>query len=66
MAKKRKELHHILQNLKMYLKRLTHARVDEVFILQPDHLTFPTKLLDELMVMGVAVDYTVTSISDDR
>ena len=37
-----------------------------VFILQPDHLPFPTILMDELMIMGITVDYTVTSISDDR
>ncbi len=48
------------------MKRLTHAWVDGVFILQPDHLPFPTKLMDELMIMGITVDYTVTSISDDR
>ena len=48
------------------MNRLTHSWVDEVFILQPDHLTFPTKLMDELMIMGITVDYTVTSISDDR
>lgn len=48
------------------MNRLTHAWVDEVFILQPDNLPFPTKLMDELMIMGITVDYTVTSISDDR
>lgn len=48
------------------MKLLTHAWVDEVFILQPDYLPFPTKLMDELMIMGITVDYTVTSISDDR
>ncbi len=48
------------------MKFLTHSWVDEVFILQPDYLPFPTKLMDELMIMGISVDYTVTSISDDR
>lgn len=48
------------------MERLTHAWVDEVFILQPDNLPFPGKLMDELMVMGITVDYTITAISDDR
>ena len=48
------------------LEKLTHDWVDEVFILQPDQLPFPSKLLDELMLMGITVNYTVTAISDDR
>ena len=48
------------------LERLTHDWVDEVFILQPDDLPFPTKLMDELMLMGITVNYTVTAISDER
>ena len=48
------------------MDRLTHAWVDEVFILQPDELPFPTKLMDELMIMGITVNYTVTVINDDR
>lgn len=48
------------------MDRLTHGWVDEVFILQPDYLPFPTKLQDELMMMGITVNYTVTAISDDR
>lgn len=48
------------------MSRLTHGWVDEVFILQPDYLPFPTKLHDELMMMGITVNYTVTAISDDR
>jgi hypothetical protein len=46
--------------------RLTHAWVDEVFILQPDYLPFPSKLQDDLMTMGITVNYTMTAISDDR
>ena len=48
------------------IQRLLHAWVDEVFILQPDHLPFPTKLQDELMTMGITVNYTMTAISDGR
>ena len=48
------------------MRRLTHGWVDEVFILQPDYLPFPTELQDELMMMGITVNYTVTAFSDDR
>ena len=48
------------------MKRLTHDWVDEVFILQPDNLPFPTKFMDELIIMGITVDYTISAISDDR
>ena len=48
------------------MKRLTHAWVDEVFILQPATLPFPTKLFDSLMVMGITVNYTNKALSDDR
>ncbi|MBR4623622.1 MAG: sugar transferase [Clostridia bacterium] len=48
------------------MHRLTHAWVDEVFILQPDYLPFPSKLQDDLMTMGITVNYTMTAISDDR
>lgn len=48
------------------MERLTHAWVDEVFILQPDNVPFPVKLMDELMIMGITVDYTVTALNDDR
>lgn len=48
------------------MERLTHAWVDEVFILQPDYIPFPTKLFDELMTMGITVNYTMTALSDDH
>ena len=48
------------------IRRLVHGWVDEVFILQPDNLPFPTKLMDELMTMGITVDYTEASISGGR
>jgi exopolysaccharide biosynthesis polyprenyl glycosylphosphotransferase len=48
------------------MDRLTHAWVDEVFILQPDNLPFPTKLMDELMTMGITVDYAMTALNNDR
>ena len=48
------------------MNKLTHGWVDEVFILQPDFLPFPVKLQDELLTMGITVNYTVTAINDDR
>ena len=48
------------------MQKIIHGWVDEVFILQPDYLPFPSKLLDELMTMGITVNYTMTAISDDR
>ena len=48
------------------MQRLIHSWVDEVFILQPENLPFPSVLQDELMTMGIAVNYTMTAISDDR
>ncbi len=48
------------------LERLTHAWVDEVFIIQPEELPFPTRLMDELMSMGITVNYTPSALNDDR
>ena len=48
------------------LERISHGWVDEVFILQPDDMPFPTRLLDELMTMGITVNYTMTALTDDR
>jgi exopolysaccharide biosynthesis polyprenyl glycosylphosphotransferase len=48
------------------IKLIAHSWVDEVFILQPDTVPFPTELLDSLMGMGITVSYTVTSLSDGR
>ena len=33
------------------VKRLSHGWVDEVFILQPDHLPFSAELMEQLMEM---------------
>lgn len=51
---------------KAAMDRLTHGWVDQVFILQPEHIPFPAKLFDELKMMGITVSYTMTAISDDR
>ena len=43
---------------------LVHGWVDEVFILQPEGLEFPAKLADSLMVMGIQVSYTMSSLTE--
>ena len=43
---------------------LIHGWVDEVFLLQPDGIEFPIKLLDSLMQMGIQVSYTISSLSE--
>ena len=43
---------------------LVHGWVDEVFILQPEGLEFPAKLVDSLMVMGIQVSYTMSSLTE--
>ena len=48
------------------MRKITHDWVDEAFILQPDDLPFPSQLLDELMVMGITVNYTITAINNER
>lgn len=45
---------------------ITHSWVDEVFILQPENLPFPSELMNELMTMGILVSYTTTAMNDDR
>ncbi|MBR3304729.1 MAG: sugar transferase [Christensenellaceae bacterium] len=48
------------------MSELIHSWVDEAFILQPEDLPFPTQLVNDLMTMGITVDYSMTAISDDR
>lgn len=48
------------------LREISHNWVDEVFILQPDTILFPTQLLNKLMKMGITVNYAIAAINDDR
>ena len=48
------------------IRLISRGWVDEVFILQPDNLTFPTKFLDELMEMGITVNYSMSVLDDER
>ena len=43
-------------------KRLTHEWVDEVFLFQPDDMLPPMKLMEDLMTMGITVNYTTEAI----
>lgn len=48
------------------LREIGHGWVDEAFILQPDDMAFSTHLLDELMTMGITVNYTMSAFSNDK
>ena len=45
---------------------ISHEWVDEAFILQPDDMTFPMELMDDLMTMGITVNYTMSAIFNDK
>lgn len=44
------------------MQELSHNWVDEVFILQPDDMLCPARLMDDLMIMGIAVNFTAEAI----
>lgn len=44
---------------------LIHGWVDEVFLLQPDGVVFPVRLLDDLMRMGIQVSFTMAALSEN-
>lgn len=48
------------------VERITHGWVDEAFILQPDYMPFPSELMDNLMEMGIPVNYSMSSMEYDR
>ena len=48
------------------LYAIGHDWVDEAFILQPDDMVFPTELMDDLMTMGITVNYTLSVMSNDK
>lgn len=41
------------------VESITHGWVDEVFILQPDDLPFPTRFMDDLTKMGLTVSFSL-------
>ena len=48
------------------MEKITRGWVDEVFILQPNNMPFPAALMEDLMTMGITVNYTSEAISDSR
>ncbi len=44
------------------IQELTHEWVDEVFVFQPDDKLFPMHLLDDLMTMGITVNFSAEAI----
>ena len=48
------------------IQTISHEWVDEAFILQADDMVFPTELMDDLMLMGITVDYTMSAIFNDK
>ena len=48
------------------IEKISHDWVDEVFILQPDYMAFPSRLMDAFMEMGITVSYTMSALNDER
>ena len=44
------------------MQELSHNWVDEVFIFQPDDMLCPSQLMNDLMTMGIAVNFTAESV----
>ncbi len=44
------------------VEELSHGWVDEVFLFKPDDMLLPTRLLEDLMTMGITVNYTSEAI----
>ena len=48
------------------LETVSHEWVDEVFILQPDYIPFPSDTMSALMEMGMTVNYSMAALNDER
>lgn len=48
------------------IQEISHDWIDEAFLLQPDDLVFPKKLMDAFMTMGITVNYTVSAIGNEN
>ena len=48
------------------MEELSHNWIDEVFVLQPDNMVLPQNLLYKLIEMGITVNYTMSSLIDER
>ena len=47
------------------LVELSHEWVDEVVVVQPDNIAFPTSFVESLMMMGITVDYTMSVLFEN-
>ena len=47
------------------IRQMGHEWVDEVFLLQPDNMPFPTWLIRDLMAMGITTHYMVAAMAID-
>lgn len=48
------------------MEKIRHGWVDEVFILQPDDMLFPKELMNDLRMMGITVNYSMSAITGDN
>ena len=48
------------------LSTLSHGWVDEVFLLQPENIPYPSELMDMLLNMGLTVNFAMSAVNDER
>ena len=48
------------------IDNISHSWVDEVFILQPENKSLPSRLMDDLIEMGMTVNYSSEAMSEER
>ncbi|MBO6158391.1 MAG: exopolysaccharide biosynthesis polyprenyl glycosylphosphotransferase [Firmicutes bacterium] len=48
------------------ISEISHEWVDEVFVLQPDNMPFPEHFADDLVSMGITINYTPSVLLDER
>ena len=47
------------------VRGISHEWIDEAFILQPDGAPFPRWLMNDFLMMGIPVSFTMSAVSDD-
>ena len=48
------------------IDEMSHNWVDEVFILQPENVPLPPRLMDDMIEMGMVVNYSSAAMSEER
>ena len=51
---------------KRAIDNMSHSWVDEVFILQPENTSLPSRLMDDLTEMGMTVNYSSEAMCEER